>query len=65
MSESKPRGGVNECAIAERAYRRWVSRGCPIGDGREDWFAAEAELQEAGEPRVARTALRRLNHAAT
>lgn len=31
--------------IAQRAYNRWVARGRPISDGREDWYAAEAELQ--------------------
>jgi hypothetical protein len=31
--------------IAQRAYNRWVARGRPVSDGREDWFAAEAELQ--------------------
>jgi len=30
--------------IAQRAYERWVARGRPITDGREDWFAAKAEL---------------------
>jgi hypothetical protein len=35
---------VNDASIAERAYRRWLSRGCPVSDGQEDWFAAQAEL---------------------
>jgi hypothetical protein len=48
----------SEHLIAERAYTLWQARGCPISDGREDWFAAQAEL--SGEaPR--RSALRRLN----
>lgn len=54
--------------IAERAYNRWVARGRPIGDGREDWYAAEAELKAQSpapvEPafprRRLRSALRRL-----
>ena len=35
---------LGHATIAERAYHRWLARGCPIGDGREDWFAAQAEL---------------------
>jgi hypothetical protein len=30
--------------IARRAYEIWQSRGCPEGDGAEDWQAAETEL---------------------
>ena len=30
--------------IARRAYEIWQARGCPAGDGSEDWQAAEAEL---------------------
>ena len=30
--------------IARRAYEIWQSRGCPAGDGCEDWNAAVAEL---------------------
>lgn len=30
--------------IAQRAYQRWTTRGRPPSDGREDWYAAEAEL---------------------
>ena len=48
---------LSERLIAERAYTRWQARGCPISDGREDWFAAQAELS-AEAPR--RSALRRL-----
>lgn len=32
--------------IAARAHQRWIRRGCPPGDGTEDWFAARAELEE-------------------
>lgn len=62
---------LNDSDIAQRAYNRWVARGRPITDGREDWFAAEAELQaERTAPverpittkprRAIRSALRRL-----
>jgi hypothetical protein len=30
--------------IARRAYEIWQSRGCPQGDGTQDWEAAKAEL---------------------
>lgn len=30
--------------IARRAYEIWQARGCPQGDGSEDWQAAETEL---------------------
>ena len=53
----------SENEIAQRAYQRWIDRGCPQGDGREDWFAAEAELSAAPPPRhrsPLRSALRRL-----
>jgi hypothetical protein len=30
--------------IARRAYEIWQARGCPDGDGSQDWQAAEAEL---------------------
>jgi hypothetical protein len=33
--------------IARRAYEIWQARGCPTGDGSEDWQAAEAELLRA------------------
>ena len=35
---------LSQSSIAERAYVRWIARGCPISDGQEDWFAAQAEL---------------------
>jgi hypothetical protein len=47
----------SESEIAQRAYQRWIERGCPSGDGREDWFAAEAELR-ATQTRRHRTPLR-------
>jgi hypothetical protein len=30
--------------IARRAYEIWQNRGCPPGDGGQDWQKAEAEL---------------------
>lgn len=30
--------------IAERAYEKWLGRGCPVGDDLRDWFEALAEL---------------------
>jgi hypothetical protein len=30
--------------IALRAYQIWQSRGCPSGDGSQDWQAAKAQL---------------------
>lgn len=36
--------------IAEHAYYRWLSRGCPVTDGMEDWFAARAELEVESRP---------------
>jgi hypothetical protein len=35
---------VRQEEIARRAYEIWQSKGCPSGDGSEDWQAAEAEL---------------------
>ena len=32
--------------IARLAYEKWVSRGCPPSDGKDDWFAARAELEQ-------------------
>jgi hypothetical protein len=44
----------NRERIAERAYARWQARGCPISDGLDDWFAAQAEL-ERERPKRARS----------
>ena len=38
---------VSDDEIARRAYEIWESRGCPEGDGRQDWEAAKAELTSA------------------
>jgi hypothetical protein len=39
--------GIEQEEIARRAYEIWQARGCPPGDGGEDWRAAEAELWAA------------------
>jgi hypothetical protein len=38
------KSNVSQDDIARRAYEIWQERGCPPGDGSEDWQAAEAEL---------------------
>jgi hypothetical protein len=38
---------VSDDEIAVRAYAIWQSRGCPPGDGEDDWEAAKAELTAA------------------
>jgi hypothetical protein len=35
---------ISDDEIAQRAYEIWQARGCPPGDGSEDWRTAEAEL---------------------
>jgi hypothetical protein len=35
---------ISEEQIARRAYEIWQERGCPEGDGSQDWEAAKAEL---------------------
>ena len=44
------RPDVSDEVIAEHAYFRWLSRGCPITDGTEDWFAARTELEMESRP---------------
>lgn len=36
--------GSREQLIAARAYEKWKQRGCPLGDSKQDWFAARAEV---------------------
>ncbi len=38
-------GAVTADQIAERAYFRWLERGCPFGSPEEDWLFAEQELR--------------------
>jgi len=45
MKQSTIEIKVSEERIAARAFERWMGRGCPISDGRDDWFAARAELE--------------------
>jgi len=37
-------GQITPEQVAERAYFRWIERGCPVGTAEEDWFHAEQEL---------------------
>ena len=39
--------------IAALAYQLWNERGCPIGSPDEDWFRAEAELNNRKEAAAA------------
>jgi hypothetical protein len=36
---------LDEHEAAERAYLRWIERGCPENSAEEDWFEAERELR--------------------
>lgn len=36
--------------IAQRAYFRWLHRGCPMGSPEVDWAAAEEELRARETP---------------
>jgi len=36
--------GISDDEIARRAYEIWQRRGCPQGDGNDDWLTAKAEL---------------------
>jgi len=40
-TEERP---ISQDEIARRAYEIWQARGCPPGDGSDNWKAAEAEL---------------------
>jgi Protein of unknown function (DUF2934) len=42
---------VTDDEIARRAYEIWQARGCPQGDGQEDWETAKSELMSS---RIAR-----------
>jgi len=35
---------VSDDAIARRAYELWEARGCPEGDGQDDWRLAKNQL---------------------
>jgi hypothetical protein len=36
--------GISDNTIAKRAYGLWEARGCPQGDGSEDWQLAKRQL---------------------
>jgi hypothetical protein len=38
---------LDEAAVAELAYRRWVEKRCPQGSAEDDWFEAERDLRSA------------------
>jgi len=39
-----PRAHVPHERIAQRAYEKWMKRGCPQGTDVQDWVEAEREL---------------------
>jgi len=43
--------GITDDAIAKRAYELWESRGCPHGDGNDDWQLAKRQLLAASRRR--------------
>jgi hypothetical protein len=45
-----PDNASAEERIAFRAYLKWLERGCPPGDGQQDWFEAEEEVRRETEP---------------
>jgi hypothetical protein len=45
MPRPNDRIQLPDTEIATRAYERWIARGCPISDGKDDWFAARSELE--------------------
>ena len=49
---------VSDQEIARRAYEIWEARGCPPGDGADNWQAAKAELIAARAGRNGSTSLR-------
>jgi hypothetical protein len=36
---------IAEDLIAQLAYEKWRDRGCPLGEGEQDWYAARYELE--------------------
>jgi hypothetical protein len=46
--------------IAQRAYEKWLKRGCSHGSDQQDWIDAEAELRaEASSKQGAASTMRR------
>ncbi len=39
-----PRMQIPRERIAQRAYEKWMKRGCPHGSDMQDWIEAEREL---------------------
>ncbi len=59
VHESKqPSVHITDEMISERAYQIWQSRGCPQGDGGNDWEVAKQQLER--ESRGALGSLRRI-----
>ena len=48
-----PLPSARETLIAESAYLRWVTRGCPHGSDMEDWLEAERDLERQPDPQTA------------
>lgn len=54
-------GVVSDDAIAQRAYELWEARGCPEGDGQQDWQEAQRQLlSETQVPQSPRSPFSRL-----
>jgi hypothetical protein len=41
---TSPRVQIPRDRIAQRAYEKWMKRGCPHGTDVQDWIEAEREL---------------------
>ena len=52
MSEAELNGNteISDDAIARRAYEIWESRGCPDGDGSDNWEVAREQLLAESQP---------------
>lgn len=48
IENQEPHDSIDQAKIADRAYQRWVERGCPQGSAEEDWLEAERELTSQG-----------------
>lgn len=45
VSPTTPPVAVPQEKIAQRAYEKWLKRGCIHGNDRQDWLEAELELK--------------------
>ena len=43
-AEEQKNLGISEDTIAKRAYEIWQERGCPDGDGSDNWQLAQSQL---------------------